>query len=117
MEKIINLTAIIFFFINSWSNVLFAQNNADSLRIVNEALKMIQFPEPVFNEPFITNPSPKEISDLGLEQVYNSEEVQFKMRDGISIHRNKFDHSSGITVLFLHGALGSSYTNNKTDAN
>lgn len=91
----------------------FAQENADSLRIVNEALKMIEFPEPKFNEPFITNPTPKVIADLGFDQPYQSEAVKFEMRDGIQIHGQKYQYNSNLTVILLHGTLASSYTYNK----
>ena len=113
MKKLIIKTATIFLLLLIWNNASFAQANPDSIRMVQEALQMIQFPEPVFNGPNVANLSPKAIADIGFEQPYQSEAIKIEMRDGIQIHGQKYSYSTQRTVLFLHGALGSSYTNNK----
>ena len=68
MRNLIRNTTVIFLFLISWNNVLVAQGNADSIRVVNEALQMITFPEPEFEKPYASNLNPKEIADLGFEQ-------------------------------------------------
>lgn len=114
MEKLIVRTAAIFLFLLSWNDALFAQVNADSLRVVREALQMIAFPKPEFNEPFMPDLSPEAMADLGFEQPYQSKAVKFQVRDGAQIHGQKYEHTSNKTILLLHGTLGSSYTFNKT---
>lgn len=112
-QKIFNKIVFVSLLILVWKNALFAQVNADSLRIINNALQMIAFPEPEFNSPFISFPGPKEIADLGFEQPNTSQVVSYSMRDGIKIHGQKYSYSSDKTVLLLHGVLSSGYTFNK----
>ena len=81
------ITLLIFLITNT---MLFSQDNLDSLRLVNDALKMIQFPESEFNEPFIPKLNPKAMADMGFEQAYTSETVNYKMRDGIQIHGQQY---------------------------
>jgi CubicO group peptidase (beta-lactamase class C family) len=45
-----------------------AQKYSDSVRIVNEALKMIDFPEPIFEGPYVVVMDSKTIEDIGFEQ-------------------------------------------------
>ncbi len=111
--KDLTKTVTAFFLLILAGSISFAQTNADSVRIVNEALKMIAFPEPQFSAPLVSNPGPKEIADMGFEQPNVSEIVQFEMRDGILIHGQKYEYSSNKTVLLLHGTLSSSFTFNK----
>ena len=112
MRNLIRNTTVIFLFLISWNNVLVAQENAD-IRIVYQALQMITFPEPEFEKPYASNLNPKEIADLGFEQPNQSKSITFKMKDGVRIHGQKFEFSSKITVLLLHGVLANSYTYNK----
>lgn len=91
----------------------YSQHNNDSIRLVSEALKMIQFPDPEFNSSFVPNLDAKAIEDMGFEQPNSSVVVTFIMRDGIKINAQKFEHDSNTTVLLLHGTLSSSYTYNK----
>jgi hypothetical protein len=50
-----------------------AQTNSDSLYIVEQALKMVAFPEPEFKEPYANmNLTPKAIADMGFEQPNKS---------------------------------------------
>ena len=91
----------------------YSQQNTDSIRLVNEALKLIQFPDPEFNSSFMPNLDAKAIDDMGFEQPNSSTVISFKMRDGIKIHAQKYEHDSNKTVLLLHGTLSSGYTYNK----
>ena len=38
-----------------FKTTMYGQQNTDSIRLVNEALKMIEFPEPEFKSPFVPN--------------------------------------------------------------
>ena len=105
------ITLLIFLITNT---MLFSQDNLDSLRLVNDALKMIQFPESEFNEPFIPKLNPKAMADMRFEQAYTSETVNYKMRDGIQIHGQQYKYATNKTVILLHGTLASSYTYNKS---
>lgn len=91
----------------------YSQQNTDSIRLVNEALKMIHFPEPEFKSKYVPNMDAKAIADMGFEQPNTSDILKFKMRDGIEIHGQKYEYDSNKTVLLLHGTLASSYTYNK----
>ena len=110
-----NSRIIIFAFslLISWDSMI-AQKFSDSLRIVKEALQMIDFPEPIFDSPYVTVINPKTIADIGFEQPNSFETVKFKMRDGVQINGQRYAHSSNKTLLLLHGVLSSSYTYNKT---
>lgn len=91
-----------------------AQTDSDSVFIAEQALKMIAFPEPEFKEPFSNaDLSPKAIADMGFEQPNRSVSVKFRMRDGASIHAEKYELQSEKTIILLHGTLASSYTYNK----
>jgi len=113
MKTILIKTIAVCILVFSGNKILYAETNADSIKAVNEALIMIQFPEPDFREPFQAKLTPKTIADMGFEQPNTSEVIQFKMRDGVQIHGQKYAHSSNKTILLLHGVLGSSYTFNK----
>ncbi len=96
-----------------FKTTMYGQQNTDSIRLVNEALKMIEFPEPEFKSPFVPNLDAKAIADMGFDQPYQSEVISYKMRDGVQIHGQEYEHDSNKTVLLLHGTLASSYTYNK----
>jgi len=96
-----------------FNTIGYSQQSNDSIRLINDALKMIQFPDPEFNSAFVPNMDEKAIEDMGFEQPNSSAVVTFKMRDGIKINAQKFEHDSNSTVLLLHGTLSSSYTYNK----
>jgi alpha-beta hydrolase superfamily lysophospholipase len=91
-----------------------AQTNSDSIFIVEQALKMVAFPEPEFKEPYANvNLTPKAIADMGFEQPNKSVTVKFEMRDGATIHVEKYELESDKTIILVHGTLASSYTYNK----
>jgi pimeloyl-ACP methyl ester carboxylesterase len=113
MKTILIKTIAVFILVFTGNKILYAQSNADSIKAVNEAIAMIQFPEPEFREPFQANLSPKAIADMGFEQPNTSEVIHFKMSDDIRIHGQKYAYPSNKTVLLLHGVLSSSYTFNK----
>ncbi len=113
MKLLISQTIIVLLITLLGNHFLFSQSNTDSVRIVREALQMIDFPTPEFNEPFMPDFSPKAIADMGFEQVYESVGIQFKMRDGIQIQGQKYEYATNTTVLLLHGTLANNYTYNK----
>jgi alpha-beta hydrolase superfamily lysophospholipase len=91
-----------------------AQTNSNSISIVEQALKMVAFPEPEFKEPYANmNLTPKAIADMGFDQPNKSVAVKFKMRDGATIHAEKYELESEKTIILVHGTLASSYTYNK----
>ena len=96
-----------------YSKASFGQAKTDSIRIVNEALKLIELPEPQFDEPFTVNPSPKDIEDLGFDQPNTFETLEFEMKDNIKIAAKKYQFLSNKTVILVHGVLANSYTYNK----
>lgn len=104
---------VILLILITFNTIGYSQQSNDSIRLINDALKMIQFPDPEFNSSFVPNLDTKAIGDMGFEQPNSSAVVTFKMRDGIKIHAQKFEHDSNSTVLLLHGTLSSSYTYNK----
>lgn len=85
----------------------------DSVKITNEAFKLINLPDPTF-KPFQPIPMDStQIADMGFEQVYKSEPTHYLMRDGKKLFAQKFPYSSNTTILLLHGVLSSSYTMNR----
>lgn len=111
----IHLTKLLLILIISivFKTTMYAQQNSDSIRLVNEAIKMIQFSDPEFKSAFIPNMDAKAIADMGFEQPNTSGILKFEMRDGVQIHGQKYEYDSKKTVLLLHGTLASSYTYNK----
>ncbi len=100
-------------------NCVIAQDNRikktaiDTVKIAEEAHKLIGLPEPTF-KPF----QPQEIdstqiADMGFDQVYKSESLKFSMRDGKQLFARKFSFQSNTTIVLLHGVLSSSYTMNR----
>lgn len=112
MKQLTIITAIIA--VLFLKNPTIAQTNSDSLSIVEQALTMVAFPEPEFKEAYVnTNPSTKAIADMGFDQPNKSVAVKFKMRDGATIHAEKYELESEKTIILVHGTLASSYTYNK----
>lgn len=91
-----------------------AQQITDSVQIVQQALEMINFPEPLFSEPYQPVLSPKAIEDIGFEQPNTFTRVNYTMSDGVTIYAQKYKYPSTTTVVYLHGTLASSYTFNKS---
>jgi len=111
MKHIIYKSFLILFVTSS--QLILGQVKIDSIRIVEEAFKLIALPEPQFDSPFIPNPSPKDIADLGFEQPNTSETIVFEMKDNVKIIAQKYPFLSNKTVILVHGVLASSYTYNK----
>ena len=111
----IHLTRLLVILIISivFNTTIYAQQNTDSIRLVSEALKMIHFPDPEFKSAFVPNMDAKAIADMGFKQPNTSAVLKFKMRDGVQIYAQKYNHDSNTTVILLHGTLASSYTYNK----
>lgn len=111
MKHIIHKSLLVLFIVMSQLN--FGQSKTDSIRIVKEALKLIELPEPQFEKAFIPNPSPKDIEDLGFDQPNTSETIEFDMKDDVKIVAKKYALISNKTAILVHGVLASSYTYNK----
>lgn len=101
---------ILLFMLSCFQMSLLAQNNEE---IKAAALQMIALPDPTFTAAFTPDFNPKALADMGFEQPYESEALEFEMRDGIRIHAKKYAHDAQKTVLLLHGTLANSYTYNK----
>lgn len=113
MKNLTKSIAFLIALIGFGSQVMQAQTKKDSVRIVNQALQMIAFEDPIFESPFIPESNPKMIADMGFEQPNTFKVTSFKMKDGISIHAQEYEYTSNKTVLLLHGTLASGYTYNK----
>lgn len=107
--KVLMVVILLFF----TSPAMWAKENADSLRIVHEALQMIAFPDPVFPHAYQAALSPKAMADMGFEQLHEYESINFVMEDGVQLHAQKYAKNSGSTLILLHGVLSSSFTYNK----
>lgn len=69
--------------------------------------------DPVFSNITIQEMSPKALHDLGFEQVYQSTQRFFTMRNNSKLAAQHFVHDSNLTIIVIHGILSSSYTNNR----
>jgi alpha-beta hydrolase superfamily lysophospholipase len=85
----------------------------DTAKITQQAEKLVNSPDPVFKPFEMPKMDSAQLSDLGFDQVYKSEPVNFVMRDGKKLHAEKFAANSDITIVLLHGVLSSSYTMNR----
>ena len=74
---------------------------------------MVTQDDPVFANTTNHEISAKELNDLGFEQVYQSTQTFFTMRNNSKLAAQYFSHNSDLTVVVLHGILSSSYTNNR----
>jgi len=74
---------------------------------------MVTSEEPSFDSTPVHEMTAKEIDDLGFEQRYKSQTVNFTMRDSSKLTAQHFVNDSNLSVVVLHGILSSSYTNNR----
>ena len=74
---------------------------------------MVFLNEPSFDSQPTHEMTAKEIDDLGFEQRYQSQPVQFAMRDNSILTAQHFINNTELSVVVLHGILSSSYTNNR----
>lgn len=58
----------------------------DSSKTITEAIKLIDMPEPTFKPFQPQKMDSTQIADMGFEQVYSSEPIKFRMRDGKTLH-------------------------------
>lgn len=110
------LLKIALFVICANSNIIKAQNEITQFKKTQkEILNLIQLPNPTFNPNSIQKlMTPKEIADLGFEQVYGNISKKFIMRDGKKMFSYVYQNNSEVTVILLHGILSSAYLMNKT---
>jgi pimeloyl-ACP methyl ester carboxylesterase len=74
---------------------------------------MVASEEPSFESQPAHKMTAKEIDDLGFEQRYQNQSVQFTMRDASKLTAQHIVNDSDLSVVVLHGILSSSYTNNR----
>lgn len=96
-------------------NLILAQpkSNADN-KLKEEALQLINLPEPTFKPLKFESPSAEAIAEMGFEQVYQHTPVKFRMKDGKSLFARKFAQNSKTTLILIHGVLSNSFPMNKT---
>lgn len=85
----------------------------DSINTVEEALKLINMPEPTFKPYVPVLMDSAQFADIGFDQVYESEPCKYVLRDGGYLFAQKYPSNSKTTIILLHGVLSSSYTYNK----
>src|ERR1700761_566440 len=85
----------------------------DSLKIEKEATELIRTPEPIFKPFQMPKMDSTQLADLGFEQVYKSDSVRFRVRDGKYLAGHRFTGNSNTTIILLHGVLSSSFTMNR----
>lgn len=119
MKNLKKYTFLTFLFLGSTSVSaqsmleLYFGGNKDSL--TNEAIKLIQTPEPTFKPTDQqTETDPALIADMGFEQVYKSENRFFTVRDDKNIFAYKFAEKSDNTIILIHGVGSNAYMYNKT---
>ena len=98
-----------------------AQSGKDSLQIINsvdkiveQAIFLINSPDPEFEVYVSDEPESSEVADLGFEQPYKNVAVTFEMRDGKHLSGYKYSSQSTHTIILLHGSLSTAYLYNKT---
>lgn len=106
-------------FILACNAAMLGQNTAnifgtDTNKILEEGLNLINVPSPVFKPSKPIKLDAKAIADMGFEQVYENEPVEYITRDGKKLIAQKYAKQSTATVLLLHGVLSGSYLMNKT---
>lgn len=83
-------------------------------RFKEEALQLINSPEPTFKPFKFEPPSPQAIAEMGFEQVYQYAPVKFQMSDGKNLYARRFAQNSKTTIILIHGVLSNSFLMNKT---
>lgn len=85
----------------------------DTAKVRTEAGRLVQSPDPVFKPFQMPKMDSTQIADMGFDQVYKSVPLKFVMRDGKTLHAERFPQESATTIILLHGVLSSSYTMNR----
>lgn len=111
--KFRTLYIIILIIAFSFSSTLgYAESDSSNVDI-DEALKLINMPEPEFKGPISVTPDSTYLSELGLEQVYKNEDRWFPLRDGGYIFAKRYPHDSNRTIILLHGITGNNFLFNR----
>ncbi len=113
-ENIIKL--FVFIIVLCGVNAVFAQNksNADIKKFKEEAVQLINLPEPTFKPMKFVAPSPQAIAEMGFEQVYPNKAVEFQLTGGKKLSAYHFEKESELSVILVHGVLSSAFLMNKT---
>lgn len=100
--------------LNTFNYNINAQSN-DHENLVNEAMRLVNSPNPVF-ESLNNNPlDSATISNMGFEQVYENQSHSLIVRDRKKLFAYKYEkEESNVTVLLVHGVLSNGYLMNKT---
>ena len=86
--------------------------NSDSIKTAEEALKLINTPEPSFIKSIYQNYNSSQNSTYKFKQIYKSEPYKFLMRDGKYLFAQKFKCNSNLIIVMLHGVLSSNLETN-----
>ncbi len=81
---------------------------SDSAETFEQALKLINTPEPSFNKSIPQNYIITQNDTHNFKQIYKSEPHKFLMRDGKHLFAQKFRANSDLIIIMLHGVLSSS---------
>lgn len=93
------------------ANLILAQTDSNQEKMFEEeAIKLINKPEPTFKPFKFETPSKEAIA----EQFYQSIPVKYSMKDGKNISGNQFKLRSKTTVILVHGVLSNSFPMNKS---
>ena len=107
------LTLLITFSISAQS-ILQDHFNGNKDSLIAEATKLINMPDPTFEANTGLSADSTTLADMGLGQVYKTENHHFKMRDGKKIFAYRFPEKSQNTIILIHGVGSSAYLYNKT---
>ncbi len=111
---IIFATLFLFSRVSPAQSILNDYFNGDKDSLVAEANKLINMPEPDFSLAPPVQAGPQAMADMGFEQVYETENHWFTVRDNKKIFAYRFPSKSPNTVILLHGTASSAYLYNKT---
>lgn len=80
------------------------------------AITMVYLPDPTFKPDSFPKTSLEELTESGLclDQIYENVPVKFKMRDGKKLFAAHYPKESDLTIIIIHGIMGSSFEFNKT---
>ncbi len=81
--------------------------NSDSIKIAEEALKLITTPEHSFKKSFSQNYNVSQNGTHKFKRIYKCEPHKFLMRDNKYLFSQKFKCNSNLIIVMLHGVLSS----------
>lgn len=114
MKKIIISLVMTVAFISGSKSVSGQANLSENTKFKEEALKLINLPEPTFKPFKVEKPSSQIVTETDLKQVYKTIPTKFTMKDGKYLFANRFKKNSRTTIILIHGVLSNSSDMNKT---